>query len=93
MSYAKPFGNLNSEIPKMSHGYCDTPDAVNNDVQDRAAEGSSYHPTPCPLAEPMGWSGNKLLPGAGGIQEVAQTNKHGSSAKSPSGRVVSGRLL
>ena len=32
----------------MSHGFCDTPDAVNNDVLVGAAEGSHHPPNPWP---------------------------------------------
>lgn len=40
----RPFCNPISEILKMSHGIGDTPNAVNNDVQVRAAAGSHHLP-------------------------------------------------
>jgi len=42
------FGSLISEILKMSHGLCNSPDAVNNVVQVRAAAGSHHVPIPWP---------------------------------------------
>ncbi len=47
-SPARPFCTSISEILKMSHGIGDTPDAVNNNVQVRAAAGSHNVPNPWP---------------------------------------------
>ncbi len=43
-----------SEILEMSHRFCDTPDAVNNDVQVGAAAGSHLAPIPWPW--PTRWA-------------------------------------
>ncbi len=44
-SPARPFRTSISEILKMSPGFYNSPDAVNNDVQVRAADGSHHVPT------------------------------------------------
>ncbi len=56
-SHAKPFCNSISGFLKMSHRFDNTPNAVNNDVQVRAAAGSHHLPTPWPWPHRWAWVG------------------------------------